>query len=248
MPSKFFKTDGDRIKFTGTYMEAYVPIAYFDMNIAAEYGGEYTEVLGLFNARFFSDAEGKKPIGSLETVNIPTNIKIYPTSYYEKEMSLISGQQPERYRIYRFYNGDDFTDSNIIKSSKNAEAFLKVLESGKIPRTIPYNKIFDIWTKNMVMNGVKMPDVPAANREMIVAEIYRYKKSPADRFALHIGKNPKMSQFDYIPANARTLTKYSSTFAGLAFEDIDTMITNGININRSGRKQSESPIEEIIKY
>lgn len=248
MSQSWFKAKGDNILFTGVCMEAYIPIEYFNMGIAVEYGGECIEVLGLFNCRFFSDVEAKKPIGKLETVNIPTVIRVYPTSFENKEMKLVEDVEPSGYTILKFYTNDVFADKPIIKKSKNAEAFLKVLENGKIPRTIPYDKLFDIWTKNMVMNGVAMPDVPASNREMIIAEIYRDKENPADRFAMRIGKNPKTSPYSYIPANSRTLTKYNSTFAGVTFEDVDTMLTNGLNIAKTGRKQTESPIERIIKY
>lgn len=248
MEQKWFKASGEDIIFTGTCMEAYIPVEYFNMGIAVEYGGDCVEVLGLFNVRFFNDVEAKKPIGKLETVNIPTNIKVYPVSFENREMQLVDDVEPSGYVVLKFFKDDVFTNKYIIKKSKNAEAFLKVLENGKIPRTIPYDRLFDIWTRNMRMNGVAMPDVPASNREMIIAEIYRDKKNPADRFAYRIGKDPKTSQYAYIPANSRTLTKYNSTFAGITFEDVDTMITNGLNISKTNRKQTESPIEQIIKY
>lgn len=246
--ASMFKMVGEQIVFTGTLMEAYIPTAYYDMGIATEYGGERVEVLGLFNARFFSDEDGKKPIGELATINIPTTINVYPSTTENRTIQLIKDVDEDTYKVLKFYNGSTFTDKYIIKKAKNAEAFLKVLESGKIPRTIPYEKIIEIWTTNMQMNDVTMPDVPMSNREMIVAEIYRDRKNPAYRYGIRAGKNPGISSYDYIPANSRTLTKYSSTFAGLTFEDFDTMVTNGLNISKSGRKQAQSPIEEIIKY
>ncbi len=251
MKQKWFKTDGEHIKFIGTCAQMDVPQSYFDMKIAAEYGGECFEVLAVCNIRFFSDVEATKPIGGLETVNIPTPIKLYPSGVEAKTMKLLPNmeeEEEEAYRVLTFYKDDVFTDKFIIQSSSNAEKFLKVLENAKLPRTIQYSSIYDIWTRNMVMNNVTMPDIPASNREMIVAEIYRYKKVPQDRFSLHIGKDPKMSQYEYIPANSRTLTKYNSTFAGITFEDMDTMITNGLNISKNKKKQTISPIEEIIKY
>lgn len=246
--NRWFKAVGEDIIFTGTCMEAYIPIEYYNMGIAVEYGGDCIEVLGLFNVRFFEDTDAKKPIGKLETFNIPTNIKVYPTSFENRTLKLVDDVEESQYVVLRFYTDDVVTQKALIQSSKNAEGFLKVLESGKIPRTISYDDIFDIWTANMVKNGVKMPDVPASNREMIIAEIYRDKKDPSKRFAYRMGKNPKTSPYDYIPANSRTLTKYNSTFAGITFEDIDTMITNGLNISKTGRDQTESPIEQIIKF
>lgn len=244
----YFKTEGDRIIFTGTAMEAYIPQDYFDMNIAMDYGGEHIETLGLFNVKFFSDADCTKQIGGLETVNIPTSINVYPNSIEVKEMELIKEVGVAKYQILRFLNGEAFTDKFIIQKSKSAESFMNLLENGKIPPTIPYNKLFEIWTANMTLNGVKMPDVPYSSREMILAEKYRDKKNPAFRFGIRAGKDPKTSMYDYKAVSARSLTKYSSTFAGFTFEDFDSMVTNGLNNSKSGRKQIASPIEPIIKY
>ena len=245
---EWFKTQGEKIIFTGTLMKAFIPQDYFDMNIAQDYGGEHIEVLGLFNVKFYSDKEGKKQVGKLETVNIPTNINIYPSSIETEELELVPGTGVNRYQVMTFYGNEPFTDKFIIMKSKAAESFLNILEGGKIPPTIPYDKIFDIWTANMRLNGVNMPDVPSSSREMIIAEKYRDKKNPAFRFGIRAGKDPRTSMYDYVAANPRMLTKYSSTFAGFTFEDFDSMVTNGMNISKSGRKQVESPIEPIIKY
>lgn len=246
--NSYFKTAGEKIIFTGKLMKAYIPQEYFDMGIAMDYGGDHIETLGLFNAKFFNDIEGTKQIGGLETVNIPTSINIYPSSIETEEVELVKEVGTAKYQVMKFFGNEPFTDKFIIQKSKSTEKFLNVLENGKIPPTIPYNRIFEIWTMNMALNGVKMPDVPASSREMILAEKYRDKKNPAFRFGIRAGKDPKTSMYDYIAVSPRTLTKYSSTFAGFIFEDFDTMVTNGLNISKSGRKQIESPIEPIIKY
>ena len=248
MSNPYFKTQGDDIVVTCPYLECYIPVEYFNMGIAVEYGGDCLEVLGLFNARPFKDSEGKQPYPKLETVAQPTTIRVYPTTFETKEMKLVPDVESDQYAVLKFYEGDIFTKVFFIQSAKNSESFLKILESGKLPPTIPYSKVFDIWTKNMYMNGVKMPDVPAANREMIISEIYRDAANPSRPFATRIGKDPKTSEYAYITANSRAICKYNSTFAGLTFEDFDTMVTNGLNINKSGRTESESPIEKIIKY
>lgn len=245
---EWFKVVGEKIIFTGQVMKAYIPQEYFKMNVAQDYGGDHIEVLGLFNVRFFSDKEGKKPIGNLETVNIPTNINIYPSDTVTEELELVKGVGVDKYQVMTFYGGEPFTDKYIIQNSKAAESFLNILEGGKIPPTIPYDKLFDIWTMNMTLNGVAMKDVPYSSREMILAEKYRDKKNPAYRFGIRAGKDPRTSMYDYIAANPRMLTKYSSTFAGFTFEDFDTMVTNGLNISKSGRKQIESPMEPLLKY
>lgn len=247
--ASFFKTEKEQIiLFGATSMLAYIPMDYFDMENAIDYGGEYYECLGLFNVEFFSDIDATKRIGKLETFNVPTMIKLYPTSSEIREVELVKEAGIIKYQIMKFLKNEPVTDKFIIQKSKAVEGFAKLIESGKIPLTIPYDKLYDIWTTNMQLNGVGMSDVPSFSREMIIAEKYRDKKNPSFRFGIKVGKDPKTSMYDYKPVSARTLTKYSSTFSGFTFEDFDTMVINGLNISKTGRKQTESPIEPIIKY
>jgi hypothetical protein len=39
-----------------------------------------------------------------------------------------------------------------------------------------------------------------------------------------------------------------SAYAGFTFEDFDNSVASGILTTKSGRKEVESPIEEIMKY
>lgn len=98
------------------------------------------------------------------------------------------------------------------------------------------------------MNGINMPDIPAVIYELIISEIYRNRKKFEERFGKTVGLNPKTSMFDYITANIRAICKYNSTFAGITFEDTDTMLTSALNTNKTGRNQTISPIEKIMKY
>ena len=247
--ASYFKVVGEKIILDGaTAMLAYIPMDYFESDIALDYGGEYIETLGLFNIEFFNDVDCTKKVGKLETLKIPTTINIYPSSSEIRDIELVPGTGVTKYQVFKFLKGDILTNRFIVQNSKAVERFMNLIEGGKIPGTVPYDKLFDIWTMNMNMNGVSMSEVPSTSREMILAEKYRDKKNPAYRFGMIAGKNPKVSMYDYVPVSARTLTKYSSTFAGLTFEDFDSMVINGINASTSGRKQIESPVEPLIKY
>lgn len=245
----FFTAKDDKIYLTGaTVMLAYIPQDYFDGGIAEEFGGDHISTLGVFNAEFFSDVDTTKKIGKLETVNIPTKINIYPSSQESREIELIPGTGPIQYQVMKFFKNEPFTDKFTIKSSNSASDFVNIMEAGKLPRTIPYDKLYAIWTMNMEMNGVTMPEVPSASREMMIAEKHRDAKNNAFRFGIRAGKDPKVSLYEYRAVSARALTKYSSTFAGVTFEDFDSMVINGLNNSKSGRKQIQSPIEPVIKY
>ena len=241
----YFVKKNDKIVLNVPSAIAYVPVEYLDSGLLTDFGGEYYKVLGLFYIDFFSDTNATKKILNTRIFNIPTEINIYPVSNEIKDVE-INGVT-EKYFLFKFLQNNAVTDVFIIQSSKAVESFASLLEAGKLPK-VPYDKVYDIWTTNMRLNNVLMSDVPSSSREMMVAEKYRDKSNPSLRFGIKVGKNPKISMYDYITVNARTLTKYSSTFAGITFEDFDSMVINGLIVSKSGRKQIESPIEKTIKY
>ena len=53
---------------------------------------------------------------------------------------------------------------------------------------------------------------------------------------------------DYVSLSARELTKVNSAFTGIIFEDMDMMITSAINKANTNKQESQSPMEEIMKY
>ena len=225
-------------------MEAYIPQYYFEKELALEYGGEYIKLMGLFNFLVFSDVEGTKQIGKLETFNLPTMINMYPRSFETRNISLIKGMDVEPYTVLKFYNGDTVTKLDIIQNSMNCDLFLRM----KIPQTVPYNEILNVWRTNMTLNGVDMLNIPSVVFEIVMSEKYRNPKNPQERFGQVAGANPSISMTDYLIANFRDICKYNSIFSSITFEDFDTMVGAALNVSRTNRKQIESPVEKIMKY
>ena len=244
MLKNFLKDDGENIVFTGNYLEMYIPEFYFEGKLAEDYGSSLM-VFGLFNVRVF-DEKGR-PM-KLETFNIPSLILIHPSEIERKELQLIEGDsgEVETYRVAKFFKGNAIMKNSIPQDASNVELFLSVLFRGKIPKTIPYSQVLQIWQKNLELNGVKL-GVTATILEIIISEIYRNKKKPEETFAKLIGKDPTVSEYAYRTANIREICARNSTFAALTFEDMDSMITSSLNINRYNKQESESPIEKIIK-
>lgn len=247
MLSSFIKKEGERFIFTGNYMEAYIPEFYFQGKMGEMYGN-VINVFGLFNVRCF-DAKDK-PM-KMETLNLPTMILMYPSEIVTDTLQLldVNGEddaEETKYVIARFYNGDVLTHSSLAQDSTNVELFLSVLTSGKVPNTIPYGKILQVWHENLTINNVRL-GVTSAILEIIITETYRNKKTPEETFAKQIGRNPNMSEYAYRAANNREISARNSTFSALIFEDMDQMITSSLNISSYKRKESRSPLEKIIK-
>jgi hypothetical protein len=244
MLSQMVRDDGENIIFTGEYMEAYIPNFYFEGKLAEDYG-QSIRVFGLFNVRVFSKGKPMK----LETFNVPTMIYMHPSEMEKrKDLQLIPGDDNdvETYMVAKFYTGNIIMPNSIPQDASNVELFLDVLTRGKVPKTIPYSQVLQVWQKNLALNGVKL-GVTSTVLEIIISEIYRNKKKPEETFSKIIGKDPKTSEFAYRTANIREICARNSTFAALTFEDMDQMITSSLNINKYNKQESSSPIEKIIK-
>jgi hypothetical protein len=243
--SAMVRDDGENIVFNGSYMEMYIPEFYFENNKLAEDFGNSLRVFGLFNVRTFDDKN--RPM-KLETFNIPTMIYVHPSEIEKRAIQLIPGDdnEVEPYRVAKFYKGNVVMQNSVPQDASNVELFLGILTAGKVPKTIPYSQVLQVWQKNLELNGVKL-GVTSTILEIIISEVYRNNKKPEENFAKVIGKDPKTSEYAYRTANIREICARNSTFAALTFEDMDQMITSSLNINKYNKQESNSPIEKIIK-
>lgn len=236
---------GEFIMFNGEYMEAYIPLSFFKSGLAENYG-ERINVLGLINVREFD--KSNKPL-KLETLNFPSMVNIYPTEVSEsKGVTLIPGNPAEDYLVAKFYRGDKFMDSAVKSDSTYVELFLNLLLRGKIPHSIPYTKVLNLWEKNLEINQVHL-GVPNSILELIIREVYRNPEKPEEPFAKFIGKDPSgISEYCYGTANMRTICARNSTFAAMTFEDFDSMVNYSLNRSKYNKDETISPIEKIISY
>jgi hypothetical protein len=183
----------------------------------------------------------------LETINFPSMISIFPSDIEEKKLTLIEGDnEPEPYLVAKFNKGSRLMRSSIVQESANVELFINLITKGKIPVTIPYSQILNIWLKNLSVNNIKL-GVVSSVLEAIIAQFYRDKAKPENKFAMRIGKDPTTSEYAYKPANIRELCARNSTFAALTFEDMDAMLTSSINIKKLNKEEIDSPLEKLLK-
>lgn len=240
----FQKTSNNEIIFTGKYMEVYIPEFYFEKNVA-QIIGDHFKTLGILNFRTFSDINGTKP-SKLRTFIMSTIIYTYPSGGYADENLDLVGKGKEKYTVLKYYNKDKLCDTEQIASLDNFRSFLDILLGGKLPGTIPYDAVMDLFTNNFTLNGINFP-IPDNVKEIIISKIYRWKKDPSIPFGVVYGKNPNMSPYDYITMNPRAITRMDSTYAGLTFEDFDGSVMSGLLTTKSKRKEVASPMEPIMK-
>jgi len=242
MIEKFLSDDGTNIIFNGEQLIAYIPEFYFKNGKLGEHLGSSLRVFGLFNVRMNNGGR----LSKLETFNLPSMIFLFPSTIEYKTLKLVDEQEEECYMVLNFFKGGKITPNNMSQDATNVELFLDLICGGKLPETIPYNQIIQIWQKNLTLNNINL-NVTSTVLEVILSEIYRNKKKPEETFAKLWGRNPNISQYEYKRANIREICARNSTFAALTYEDMDAMITSSLNIKNYNREETESPIEKIIK-
>lgn len=243
----FLREVGDQVIFVGNYMEVYLPKFYFEKGIAITKGVEI-ETLGIFNFKVFSSEE-KKENSPVRTYSFPSIISTKPSSSYNANIpKLVEEADESEFTVLKYYKGDIFiTNVNTTQKSDNVQMFIDLLNAGKLPKTIPYDKILELEIINTSFNGVNLK-VPGTVMELIISEIYRDKQDLTKPFRLRAGSGQKVSMYDYKAINMKSIPTFNSTFTAVTFEDIDYNLTASVNKTRQGKKELVSPIEKTIKY
>ena len=241
MLNNFLKTSGNDIVFTGNYLEIYIPDRFFKTNLAQIEGS----IIRTFGLLFHSVFDQNDNVISKGLINLPTIIHLNLKDIDTRKMSLHENEDSELYQVIKYYKNDIVMAAGLQPDSTNAESFVDMLISGKL-NYVPYNKLLSVWQKNLKLNKMKL-GVPSSILELILSELYRDKTDPSYKFSRAVNENPKISQYKYRAANVRELCSRNSTFAALTFEDMDSMITASLNMHKYNKKQTESPIEKVIK-
>lgn len=237
-----FRADEDYIYLNVPYCEFYIPTEYFAMG--KKFAEDFTDkihTIGLFNIGIFEDDK----LVDVKVFNVPIYLDIMVYDYDVRMIDVGSGT-PVECRVYKYYQDSIICRSFIAENSGVAQTFLQLIISGSMPGTIPYSQCLSVWRKNLELSGVNL-GVSSAIMEMILAVMYRDAKDPSKKYCIRYGSSADSSEFDYMSASIRQICQYNSTFTGIIYEDIDSMITSAINRNRNGKEEGETPMEKIIK-
>lgn len=226
--------------YCNEYVEIYVPMEYFNSGTAVNRGASI-ETLGILYIRTFH--EGVE--GPIKLLNIPVvaNFMVYES---KNETIKVNGKSIDVLTL-QYLKDSYIVHQTLPKGREVAGAFLDSMLSGKLPRTLKYTKIIDIWWRNLEISGISYK-VPSKIYEMIIASIYRDPHNMKRRYGQLYGKQSNPNGYDYQTGNVRSVVKDLSTFSGMVFEDIGTMISNGINNSVEGVEEPVSPLEKIIHY
>lgn len=226
--------------YANEYLEIHVPMEYFKSDILIDMGFAI-ETFGLL---FVTPYTGGKA-GSVKLLNIPTTVNIMVYDYEDNEIKI--KEKTLKVRTLKYMKDSYILHQTIQKGREVAGAFLNIVLNGKLPKSISYDKTLDIWWRNLEISGVSFK-VPSKIYEMILASTYRNPHNVKERYGEYYGTQINSDGFDYMTGNVRDVVEALSTFSGFAFEDINRMITNGINNSIDEVEEAVSPLEKIIYY
>lgn len=252
---KFLKRDGDSLLFNenGQFV-FYVPEIYFDRG-DAQIKGEYINLLGILDYTIFN--EDGSNIG-LKRFYFPTVFLCKPSRIEKsKKLHLKKALQPKilhnaavenfdsendvhamDYRLLIFEKGDAVVVSTKVPQNiANVEDFYRIFLTGKLPTTIPYDKLQDYFIESMSLNGSSY-GMSLQMFGIVVSEMCRSAKDPSIAF-----RHTKFrDQRSYSTISIKDLPKYISPSSSISSENWDLGVLGAI-MNPS---DTNSPMEKLL--
>lgn len=232
----------DNKLYANTYLEIYVPWDYFDNRpVFAVDQGVSIETFGLL---FIRGTSGGKE-GKIQLFSVPSMItlNIYDSA---PEDIVLQGRQVKVITC-RYMKDACVMNQHILQGREQAEWFLHLVLAGKLPRVLTYPKLIDVWWHNLEIANVNFK-VPSIIYELILATIYRHPNNAKQRFGQWYGRQEKPDGHGYKTGKVEDIVADLSTFSGIIFQDMNKMITSGINNTLEGIEEPISPLERIISY
>jgi len=234
----FLRRDGDSLLFNedGEFV-FYVPEIYFDSGRKdAVVNGEYVNLLGILDYAIFTpNGRSSGP----KRFFFPTVFLTKPSRIEkQKAVKLKPEVEPTDYRLL-IYNKDDpvVVSTKVPQDIVNVESFYRIFLYGKLPVTIPYDKMQDYFTESIALNGSSY-SITLQMFGFVIGEICRSKSNLNVPFRLTDFKDPT----SYKPLGIRDVPKYVSPFSSIGSENWDNAVVGAI----MHPSDVGSPMERLI--
>ena len=153
-------------------------------------------------------------------------------------VKLTASQEPNDFRLLRYKKGDQIVVSTKVPQElSNMEDFYKIFLYGKLPTTIPYNKLQDYFVKNIKLNGSSY----GLNLQTFGFVISETCRDPHD-----LSKPFRLSKFTdqtaYRPISIIDVPKYISPHQSICSQNWDSALVGAI----MHPTDVESPLETLV--
>ena len=233
---KFLKRDGDALLFNDEgELIFYIPETYFDRGDALIVG-EYVNLLGIFDYAIF-DEKGKN--SGLKRFFFPTVFLSKPYAIEkQKKVRLKKNQPVADYRLIRFKKGDPvIVSTKVPMNNNNIESFYKIFLYGKLPNTIPIDKLQDYFTENIALNGSSYG---------ISLQIFGFIIGCMARDAKDLHKEFRHTKYtdptDYKMISIMDLPKYISPYQSIGSQNWENTVVGSI----MNPTNVDSPMDKLL--
>ena len=233
----FLKKEGDSLLFNNDKGEFvfYVPEIYFERKNALIIG-EFVNLIGILDYAIFDD-KGKH--SGLKPFRFPTVFLSKPGAIEKlKDVKLTTTSSKQDYRLLKYKKGDQIVVSTKVPQMiTNAEEFYGLFLGGKLPTTIPYDKLHEYFIENIELNGANY-GVTTQLFGIVVSEICRDSSDLSKPFRLAKSR----SMYEYTPINIKDCPNYVSPYVAITSENWDESMVNAI-LNDNPKY---SPMEKLL--
>ena len=241
---KFLDKQGDALVYNqkdSTFV-FYVPENYFNNTakvFVARQEGEYVSMIGICNWAII-DANGKR--SELKPFILPTMFLCKPREKEKVKNLSLDSSEPSDYILLKFQYGDEIiSQCRVPQSVENAEIFFKMfLITSKIPTTIPYDKLWELFFESASLNGFSY-GLNVQLFAILIACICRNRNDLSQPFCATDMKN----MTDYKPIDIKMVPKYISPYTAITSENWDESLRAAI-LMKDKENAPESPLEKVI--
>ena len=196
----------------------YVPENFFDetsKNAIAEINGQYVSMIGLCD---WAIVDSKGVRSEVKPFCFPTMILCKPSSIEKVKNLKLDNSESKDYRILHFKKGDEvISQTRVPQIMDNVELFYKLFViTARIPKTIPYDKLWQIFFQNMELNGSSY-GLNAQLFGIVTSELCRDPKDISRPFRYTNMKD----MHDYKPISINLVPNYVSPYTSIVSENFD---------------------------
>lgn len=229
--SFFSQKDGKII--ANSKLQVIISKELFDDGIAT-FVDTAVHTLGFFIFKVYSSADGSK--FKLYQCNLPIVVSLNAFS--------ISNDSDNYY--IEFEKDDIILNStSYVKRVNAVNDFLKFMISAKLNVTKP-DELIKLFQQNAAMNDTRIASQPSIV-EALAAELVRWDKDETKPLRLAL-KDKGVSIKDFKLVNIKEISRVTSVFNAISFEDINKSIQSAVIMSRNNKEQITSPVEKILHY
>ena len=208
-----------------------VPIAYIE--------GLYVSSIGIFNWAIL-DKNGKR--SELKAFTFPTRMLCKPSEIEKVKNLQLDNTEPSDYRLLKFKKGDEvISQTKVPQLIDNVETMFKMaVITGKIPTTIPYHKLWELFVESARLNGFSF-NVSVQLFGILLRGICRDPNDLSKMFA-----ETSMNDMNkYRPISVTQVPKYISPYTAITSENWDESLRAAI-LMKDKEDVPYSPLEKVM--